>query len=379
MIHLPYRFCMIECIIGSDSFQQFLRFLIFNIVIIGRILPRRLDIVIRVRYICRIGKRGKAEKDRMILSVSRRTDIPHYYADWFLERIKEGYLYVRNPRNAHQISKIILSPETVDCIVFWTKNPEPLLSRLGELDAYPYYFQFTLTGYGRDMEAHIPHKKQYMIPIFQTLSQKIGKEKVIWRYDPIFFTDRYTPAYHIRAFRQIAEALCGYTLKCVISFGDLYPINQNNMKAFHTFSLEEDQLFDFGEQIARIADSYGMQAATCAETADLSGCGIEHNSCIDPSLIERIIGCRLNARKDPHQRRECGCMESVDVGTYHTCKGGCRYCYANGSQDSVFKHSSCYDVHAPLLCGRVTELDQITERKALSFRDKQLTIWDRNH
>lgn len=151
----------------------------------------------------------------MILSVSRRTDIPNYYSEWFLNRIKQGYVYVRSPMNAHQISKIILSPEVVDCIVFWTKNPQPMLSRLHELAAYPFYFQFTLTGFGNDIEHHVPHKKKCMIPIFQELSRKIGKERVIWRYDPIIFTDKYTPEYHLKAFEQIAKELHGYTSKCV--------------------------------------------------------------------------------------------------------------------------------------------------------------------
>ena len=143
----------------------------------------------------------------MILSVSRRTDIPNYYSEWFYNRIKEGYLYVRNPMNAHQISKIILSPEVVDCIVFWTKNPEPMFSRLDELEAYQYYFQFTLTGFGNDIECNVPHKKEHMIPVFQKLAKRIGKQKMIWRYDPIIFTDKYTPEYHLKAFRQIAEEL----------------------------------------------------------------------------------------------------------------------------------------------------------------------------
>ena len=149
----------------------------------------------------------------MILSASRRTDIPNYYSEWFYNRIKDGYLYVRNPMNAHQISKIALSPEVVDCIVFWTKNPEPMFSRLEELDAYQYYFQFTLTGFGSDMERNVPHKKEHMIPIFQKLAGKIGREKVIWRYDPIIFTDKYTPEYHLKAFGQIAGELHGYTSK----------------------------------------------------------------------------------------------------------------------------------------------------------------------
>lgn len=139
----------------------------------------------------------------MILSVSRRTDIPNYYSEWFLDRLKEGYLYVRNPINIHQISKITLSPEVIDCIVFWTKNPQPMLARLHELEPYPYYFQFTLTGYGNDIEPHVPPKKEIIIPAFRTLSRKIGKERVIWRYDPIIFTDKYSPAYHVKAFAQI--------------------------------------------------------------------------------------------------------------------------------------------------------------------------------
>ena len=136
----------------------------------------------------------------MILSVSRRTDIPNYYSEWFFNRIKEGFVYVRNPMNAHHVSKIDITPEVVDCIVFWTKNPEPMLRRLDELSPYDYYFQFTLTGYGKDIECGVPQKKDRMIPVFQELSQKTGRQRVIWRYDPIIFTKKYTPEYHLKAF-----------------------------------------------------------------------------------------------------------------------------------------------------------------------------------
>lgn len=312
----------------------------------------------------------------MILSVSRRTDIPNYYTEWFMNRIKEGYLYVRNPMNAHQISKIILSPEVVDCIVFWTKNPEPLLQRLDELNAYQYYFQFTLTGYGNDIELNVPHKKDYMIPTFQKLSRKIGKQKVIWRYDPIIFTDRYTPEYHLKAFKQIAKELHGYTSKCVISFVDLYTKNQKNMKELNSYYLSEKELLKFGKQIALIAKDNDIKVATCAEIVDLSSCGIEHNCCIDKELIEEIIGCKIQADKDKNQRKECGCVESIEIGTYNTCKNGCLYCYANHSQESVFQNCKLYDADSPLLCGKITEDDKITERKVKSVKEKQLTIWD---
>ena len=110
----------------------------------------------------------------MILSVSRRTDIPNYYSEWFYNRIKEGFLYVRNPMNAHQISEIKITPDVVDCIVFWTKNPLPMMKRLNEIKEYNYYFQFTLTGYGNDVEVNLPNKKTEMIPVFQELSKKIA-------------------------------------------------------------------------------------------------------------------------------------------------------------------------------------------------------------
>ncbi len=312
----------------------------------------------------------------MILSVSRRTDIPNYYSEWFFNRIKEGFVYVRNPMNAHQVSKVDLSPEVVDCIVFWTKNPEPMLNRLDELASYDYYFQFTLTGYGRDMECNVPHKKEKMIPIFQELSKKIGRKKVIWRYDLIIFTKRYTPEYHLKAFEQIATALQGFTEKCVISFVDIYAKNKKNMQSLVFYGIDKDELLEFAGKIAGIAKENGMTMGSCAESIDLGKCGIEHNCCIDKALIESIIGCRLKVDKDKNQRPECGCMESVEIGTYNTCQNGCKYCYANYSEESVAKNCSKYAPESPILCGTLDENDKITERKVKSMKVQQLSILD---
>lgn len=312
----------------------------------------------------------------MILSVSRRTDIPNYYADWFLARIKEGYVYVRHPMNVHQISRIELSPEVVDCIVFWTKNPEPMLRKLDRLAGYRYYFQFTLTGYGSDIERYIPHKRKVMIPVFQELSKEIGKERVIWRYDPIFFTDKYNLEYHLKAFGQIARELEGYTEKCVVSFVDMYAKNRKGMNELKPYFPEEKEVLEFGEKLAVLAGSCGIRLASCAEKMDLSVCGIEHNCCIDKELIEKITGHRIRAKKDKNQRMECGCVESVDIGTYNTCRSGCVYCYANHSQKSVSQNSQLYNVNSPLLCGSISPDDKITERKIKSLKESQLTLWD---
>lgn len=304
----------------------------------------------------------------MILSVSRRTDIPNYYSEWFFNRVKEGFLYVRNPMNLRQLSKIDISTEAVDCIVFWTKNPEPMLDRLEELDGYRYYFQFTLTGYGKDIEPNVPHKKDKMLYVFQKLSQKIGSKNVIWRYDPILFTKSYTPEYHISAFRQIASALKGYTEKCVISFADVYAKNRKNMEMLGVYEPKKTELNGFLKEIAETARANGIVLASCSESADLSMYGIEHNCCIDKKLIEEITGYQIKAKKDKNQRIECGCVESVDVGTYNTCRNGCKYCYANYSRESVLNSCRAYDPNSPLLCGNVRKEDKITERRVTSLR-----------
>lgn len=306
----------------------------------------------------------------MILSVSRRTDIPNYYSDWFFNRIKAGFVYVRNPMNAHQVSKIDITPEVVDCIVFWTKNPQPMLDRLDELASYDYYFQFTLTGYGKDIERNVPHKKEKMFPIFQELSEKIGMNRVIWRYDPVIFTNQYTKEYHLKAFEQIATALRGYTEKCVISFVDVYAKNKKNMELLAPYEVDTTELLEFSKKIAVIAKDNGMTVGSCAERIDLHECGIEHNCCIDKNLIESIIGCKLKVSKDKNQRQECGCMESVEIGTYNTCKNGCKYCYANYSEESVAKSCSQYNLESPILCGTLDEKDKITERKVKSLKEQ---------
>ena len=310
----------------------------------------------------------------MVLSVSRRTDIPNYYADWFYNRIKEGFVCVRNPMNPHQVSKIILSPEVIDCIVFWTKNPVPMIERLDELSAYPYYFQYTLTGYGRDVEENLPDKKKVLIPAFQTLAEKIGNNRVIWRYDPIVFNGVYTPEYHLNAFCQIAEALNGYTDQCVISFVDTYAKNKASMKALGVYELLQDKLLEFTQELRGVAHANGIRVVSCAEQMDLSQCGVEHGSCIDKARIEGILGCNIEVSRDKNQRPECGCVESVDIGTYNTCKSGCKYCYANHSKESVVQNAEKYDVYSPLLCGEITSKDRVTERKMVSLKQSQLSF-----
>lgn len=308
----------------------------------------------------------------MILSVSRRTDIPNYYSDWFFNRIKKGFLYVRNPMNAHQVSSIDLSPNVIDCIVFWTKNPANMLDRLGELKGYDYYFQFTVTGYGQDVEQNLPDKKQVIIPTFKKLSETIGKEKVIWRYDPILINEKYTVEYHVKAFAEIARELSEYTEKIIISFVDLYAKTQRNTKDLNMRGLTDEEMLALGSSLAKIASEYDLRIESCAENIDLRSVGIEHGHCVDRELIERITGFKMKCEKDKNQRAECGCFDSIDIGSYNTCKNGCKYCYANFNQDRVKQNAEKYNVVSPILCGKLSIDDKVTERAMQSFKVMQM-------
>lgn len=309
----------------------------------------------------------------MILSVSRRTDIPNYYSEWFYNRIKEGFLYVRNPMNPHQISRIALSPDIVDCMVFWTKNPANMMPGLDMLQDYNYYFQFTLTGYGKDIEPNLPNKRD-LIRTFQSLSEQLGNERIIWRYDPILLNRRYGPEYHIKAFNEIATQLNGYTHKVIISFVDLYAKTMRNTEELNVKSLHNNEMIELARNLAEIAKGNHLKIETCAEQIDLAKFGIAHGSCINKGLMEQLIGCKLKGSKDKNQRAICGCFESVEVGTYNTCRSGCRYCYATFNKEQVKASVALYDRNSPLLCGTIDKDDKITERKVTSLKDAQMNL-----
>lgn len=311
----------------------------------------------------------------MILSVSRRTDIPAWYSEWFLRRLQVGEVMVRNPVNFHQVSRIPLSPDVVDGIVFWTKNPLPMMERLRELEPYPYYFQFTLNAYGRDVEPNVPSKSVVLVPAFQELSRRIGRERVCWRYDPILLSSKYTVEYHCRYFEKLAQLLHPYTEQCTISFIDLY---QNTSKRLRTIGgrvPERREMLVLAQRMAEIAGRYGLRLKTCAEEIGLEQLGIEHGSCIDRGRLERIGGFRLDVQKDPNQRPVCGCAAAVDIGCYDTCKGGCLYCYADHGRGHLLTNLRAYRPDSPLLCGILSAEDSVTDRRVRSCREGQVKLF----
>ncbi|MDR2701691.1 MAG: DUF1848 domain-containing protein [Spirochaetaceae bacterium] len=301
----------------------------------------------------------------MIVSASRRTDIPAFYSDWFFNRVKEGFVFVRNPMNINQISKVSLSPDVVDCIVFWSKNPKVMIPFLDKLNEYNYYFQFTLNPYDQDIETNLPSKTK-IIDTFKKLSDKLGAHRVIWRYDPILINRKYTIQYHVEKFSEIANALKGYSEKVTISFIDFYSKTERNMSELEIGKNNSEMKFFIAEKLADIAHENSFIIDTCAEDIDLSQYGIMHAKCIDDNLIERIIGCPVDIKKDKTQRLECGCIASVDIGAYNTCCHGCLYCYANYSDSVVAGNIQNHNKFSPLMIGECFEEDRCTEREAKS-------------
>lgn len=311
----------------------------------------------------------------MILSVSRRTDIPSYYSDWFINRVREGFVYVPNPMNIHAISQVDINPGVVDAIVFWSKNPQPMIDKLDAVKEYPFYFQYTLNAYGNDLEANLPALEKRILT-FIKLSDMLGPERVIWRYDPILVTGNCDVQWHLQSCEYLAKRLKGFTERCVFSFLDEYKkietsLEKNRIRAPY---LHEMRLIAQG--LSSIFTANGMQAETCAELIDLDEFNIKHSRCIDAELIERISGYRLEVKKDKNQRPECGCVESIDVGMYNTCANGCLYCYANYNRELTKTNMQRYDANSSLLYGQITPLDKVTVRKVSSLKQKQTRLFD---
>lgn len=293
----------------------------------------------------------------MIVSASRRTDLPRWYGEWFENRLRAGYALVRNPMNAAQLRRVSLAPEDVDCFVFWTKDPAKFMPRLGVLDeaGYSYYFQFTLTPYGRELEPGMRDKRR-IVDTFIALAKRIGRQRLVWRYDPIILNSFIGVDYHRAEFARMCGLLAPYTDTVTISFADMYP----KLKTTLIRPVDDDEIAELASFIGGVAHSHGLQAVACCESADLSRFGITRAACIDAARIERITGRALRLRPDRNQRPGCGCAESVDIGAYDTCPAGCVYCYANrpgkgGDFDAAKRRYAAHDPHAEMLWGDATQ------------------------
>jgi len=294
----------------------------------------------------------------MIVSASRRTDIPAFYSPWFMNRLREGYVLIRNPFRPSQCSRVSLDPANVEAIVFWTRNAEPLILHLHDLDrmGYRYYFQYTVVQYPRVFErSTVALAKK--LERFRKLSQTVGPEKAVWRYDPVILSNLTDLGYHKNRFEEIAKALSGFTDRCVISFLDVYQKTRRTLhdlerkKGIRVVDLhhQEATVRELCRVFAQIGKACGIQLLTCAEPFDLEGFGIHHGKCIDDQRLNNLFGLGLSIAKDRGQRKLCRCAESKDIGAYDTCPYGCVYCYANTSVESARRNFHRHDSRAPLL------------------------------
>ena len=295
----------------------------------------------------------------VIISASRSTDIPAFYADWLVDRLHEGWCGWTNPFNQQ---KYRVAFDKTRMIVFWSKNPKPMLDRLEEMEALgfrQYYFQFTLNDYVVEgLEPNVPSVTE-RIDTFKRLADHIGKERVIWRFDPLLLTKRIPIDLLLERIENIGLQLKGYTEKLVLSFIDIssYRKVQRNLAGLGVREFSTEEQIRFAQGLAELNKELGLELATCGELTDLSEYGISHNKCVDDNLMMRLfhddaelmdfIGAEYDlfngwqikkSKKDKGQRKACGCVISKDIGAYNTCPHLCRYCYANFSDEAVMRN-----------------------------------------
>jgi hypothetical protein len=297
----------------------------------------------------------------LIINTGQRTDIPAFYSQWLCRRIEEGYVLVRNPYYPQQVTRYGLDPQVVDLIAFCTKNPAPMLPHLPELSAFRMLWHVTITPYGKDIEPHVPAAQEVMQSFCQ-LSDFVGKDRIVWRYDPILITEKYSLDFHIRAFAQMCGRLQGKTNEVIISFLDLYRKTRNNFPEGRTVSWQERAII--GEAFSRIAAEHGMRLAACNEGTDMEAYHADCSGCMTREKIEKAFHEELAVPSGKTMVREgCRCLLGNDIGAYNSCGHGCRYCYANENQELVRRSMQMHDPDSPFLIGHAMPGDIVHEAK----------------
>lgn len=286
----------------------------------------------------------------MIISASRRTDIPAFYGRWFINRVREGFCEVVNPFNSRQISRISLLRPKVDCIVFWTRFPVSLERYLPELSdrGYPFYFLFTVVAYPKSLEPRLPELNRRVAALTR-LADMIGPHRIVWRYDPIVLARGVDVRYHLDTFAHIAELIAASVRSVVISFVDMYRHLKTEAARIGMLEPSAAAVEEIATGLSQIALDHGLQIQSCAEKNQLESFGITPGACIDHELVSRIAGKDFVKGKDPSQRKLCRCLKSRDIGVYNTCLFGCRYCYATKNGARSRERFRLHDANAPEL------------------------------
>ncbi|MBR1540056.1 MAG: DUF1848 domain-containing protein [Clostridia bacterium] len=308
----------------------------------------------------------------MIINTGMRTDIPAFYSKWLLNRIHEGFVYVRNPYYKNQVTKYSLSPEVVDCLAFCTKNPHPMIEHLSELDNFNQFWFVTITPYGKDIEPNVPDKKK-VIEDFQKLSEHIGVDSIALRYDPILINQKFDVEKHIKCFERLLSQLKGYTHDCTISFLDLYEKVKRNAPDLRPPNEREE--IEIVKAFVEIGKENNIVIHGCCEKKELKEYGMDITGCMSQEIVEKAIHHKLDVRKRQSQRAVCDCVLGNDIGAYNTCPHMCKYCYANANAGLVKENIKKHIPTSPFLIGKEEPGDKITDAKQVSWlKEEQITL-----
>lgn len=289
-----------------------------------------------------------------VISVSRRTDIPAFYAEWFMNRIRAGYARYKHPFGG-KIYDVSLKPEDVIAFVFWSRNYSPLLPYLPHLDQLGYggYFHFTITDFGIPLEPHaLPTQK--VVDVFKSLADRYSPKYVLWRFDPMILSNKTPGEYMLEKFESLARQLRGYTERCYTSFVDFYNKTRRNLQilskqGFHFYDPEIEEKISLIRQLVEIGKMDDIRLYACCESELLAVPGLKQAHCVDALLIHELFPEKFRTLKQTPTRKGCGCFASRDIGAYDTCIYGCVYCYANSSHQKALANYKQHDPESPVL------------------------------
>ncbi|MDD3239287.1 MAG: DUF1848 domain-containing protein [Lachnospira sp.] len=304
----------------------------------------------------------------MIINTGGRTDTVQYFTGWLLKRFEEGYVYSRNPLFPNKVTRYELNPDVVDCVEFCSKNYEPILKDVHKItERFHTHFNYTITAYGKDIEPGVPSIEESMETL-KKLSELVGKNRVVWRYDPVLLTEKYTIQTHMETFERMAKELSPYVDRCIFSFVEMYKKLENNMPELIPMTEADKNVLAKG--LGEIATANNLYIQTCGTNGDYSQYGIHSSGCMTLEILGHANHIEFKELKHNGMRQGCHCMESRDIGAYDTCMNGCKYCYANKNPKKAFENFKYHNPDSPLLLGELKESDMIQQGAQRSYLKK---------
>ncbi len=301
----------------------------------------------------------------MIINTGSRTDTVQYYTPWLLKCFEQGFVYSRNPMFPNKITKYELNPEVLDCIIFCSKNYEPILPYIKTItNKFNTYFHYTITAYGKDIEPNVPDIDKSIETLIQ-LSEIVGKQRIAWRYDPILLTKKYTKEIHYKTFDYMAKNLSPYIDRCIFSFVEMYQKLKTNMPEIILLNNQDKD--ELAKNIGNIAQKYNIIIQTCATSNNYEQYGILKSGCLTAEILGKANNIKFKQIKHSGNRHDCNCLECRNIGDYDTCPNGCKYCYANQNPTIAKLNYEKHNPNSQLILGDINENDEIQQSNQKSF------------